>query len=147
MSFDLYFQPKEEANITGFKIFTSGFNRSIAVRGPWKLLTQWLKRFMTTKGSDPLRPDEGTDFPNLIGSNVTSISDIRDIVLLSIQDCNDQVYSIQETVPPDEDEQLDVAVLDDIQTGGEDTVVMYISISNVAGNTVQVRLPLLSTRT
>lgn len=145
-TFDFYFQPKEEENITGFKMFTSGFNRSIAVRGPWKLICQWLKRFMTIKESDPLRPDEGTDFGKLVGANITSIADIRDVLLLSVQDCNEQIYAIQDVTQPDVDEALDVAVLDDVVVTAADALDAYVTISNIAGDSIRVRLPILATR-
>lgn len=145
-TFDLYFQGKEQENITGFKFFTSGFNRSIGVKGFWKLILQWLKRFMTTKGSDPTRPEEGTEFPNLIGSNITSMSDIRDIVLLAIEDCNAQMLTIQQQTQLAEDELLLTAVLTKFEALGDDGFEAWVTISNVANKELTVKLPQFATK-
>lgn len=145
-TYDLYIKAKEPEDVHGFKFFTTGFNRSVGVRGPYKLIVQWIKRFMTTKGSDPTEPESGTDFPNLIGSNIVSMADVRDVVLLSIQDCNSQIEEIQRETQPDEDEQLLSAVLTKFVPWGEDGFEAWVTISNVAGAEVTVRLPDLATR-
>lgn len=145
-TFDLYYQGKEPENVHGFKFFTSGFDRSIGVRGLWKLTLQWLKRFMTTKGSDPTRPEEGTEFPNLIGSNIVSTADVRDVVLLAIEDCNEQMFTVQQTTQPDQDELLLTAVLSKFTTLGEDGFEAWVTISNVEGTKLTIELPQFSTR-
>lgn len=146
-SYDLYVQGKEEENIDGFRYLTTGFDRSVGVRGPQKLATQWLKRFLTTIGSDPTNLETGTDFPGLLGSNVTSEGDVRDVVLLSIHDCNDQIWEIQRETQPDTDEQLLTAVLTSFEVKSEgDGFDAYVTISNVAGDEFTVLLPSLATR-
>lgn len=145
-TFDFYFQGKEPQNVHGFKFFTSGFNRSIAVRGLWKLTLQWLKRFMTTKGSDPTRPEDGTEFPNLIGSNIVSMADVRDVVLLAIEDCNTQMETVQRVTQPDKDEILLTAVLTKYTPLGEDGFEAWVTISNVEGTELTIELPQFATR-
>jgi hypothetical protein len=145
-TFDLYYQGKEPENVHGFKFFTAGFGRSIGVRGLWKLTLQWLKRFMTTKGSDPTRPEEGTEFPNLIGSNIVSTADVRDVVLLAIEDCNEQMFTVQQTTQPDQDELLLTAVLSKFTALGEDGFEAWVTISNVEGTKLTIELPQFSTR-
>ena len=145
-TFDIYFQAKSPDHIEGFKFFTFGFDRTVAVRGFWKLITHWLKRFMTPKGTDPLRPEDGTDFMNLIGSNITVFADIRDVVLLAISDCNEQLATVQQETQPALDETLDSAVLTGFETVGDDGFDAYVTISNLAGESIQVRLPDLATR-
>ena len=140
-TYDIYLQGKTEEGMTGFRSLTFGFTRTIAVRGPYKLVIQWLKRFLTTKGSDPLRPDDGTDFPRLIGSNVTSMTDVRDIVMLAIQDCNQQIFVAQQQNPPDLDEQLLTATLERFETNGVDGFDVWVRISNAAGQEMVIRLP------
>lgn len=145
-TYDLYIKAKEPEDVHGFKFFTTGFHRSVGVRGPYKLIVQWIKRFMTTKGTDPTDLEAGTDFPNLIGSNIVSMADVRDVVMLSIQDCNKQIEDIQRETQPDEDEQLLTAVLTKFQAWGKDGFEAWVTISNVAGAEVTVQLPALATR-
>lgn len=145
-TFDLYFQAKEQENISGFKFFTSGFNRSIGVSGFWKLILQWLKRFMTTKGSDPTRPEEGTEFPNLIGSNIVSMTDVRDIVLLAIEDCNTQMLTVQQQTQPAPDELLLTAVLTKFDVLGADGFEAWVTISNTANTELTIKLPQFATK-
>jgi len=145
-TFDLYFQGKEPENVDGFKFFTAGFDRTVAVRGLWKLTLHWLKRFMTTKGSDPTRPEEGTEFPNLIGSNIVSAADLRDVVLLAIDDCNEQLETIQRTTQPAQDEQLLSAVLTKFELLGEDGFEAWVTLSNVEGTELTIELPQFATR-
>lgn len=145
-TFDLYFQGKEREDISGFKFFTSGFHRSIGVKGFWKLILQWLKRFMTTKGSDPTRPDEGTEFPNLIGSNITNIADVRDVVLLAIEDCNAQMLTIQQQTQPVKDELLLTAVLTKFEALGQDGFEAWVTISNVENTELTIQLPQFATK-
>lgn len=145
-TFDFYYKGKEPEDVHGFKFFTSGFNRSIGVRGLWKLTLQWLKRFMTTKGSDPLRPEEGTEFPNLIGSNIVSMTDVRDVVLLAIEDCNEQMATVQQVTQPAKDELLLTAVLTKFEPLGSDGFDAWITISNVEGTELTINLPQLATR-
>jgi hypothetical protein len=58
------------------------------------LINGWLKCFLTPKGSDPIDLRYGTDFTKLIGSNIRPI-DARDIVVLAIEDCNNQLATFQ----------------------------------------------------
>lgn len=143
--YDLYYQSLQ--NPLGIKVFTTGFNRSVGVKGPMKLVLQWLKLFMTTKGSDPIRPESGTDFPNLIGSNIKSKTDLRDVVLLSIQACNKQIEAIQKLTQPDQNESLKTAVLTKFELTGSDGFDAYVSISNLADEEITIKLPDFSTRT
>ena len=145
-TFDMYFQGKEQESISGFKFFTTGFNRTIGVRGFWKLILQWLKRFMTTKGSDPTRPSEGTEFPNLIGSNISSMTDVRDIVLLAIEECNAQMLTVQQQTQPDKDELLLTAVLTKFEPLGADGFEAWVTISNVENTELTIQLPQFATK-
>lgn len=145
-TYDIYFQAKHPDTVTSSKIFTFGFSRTIAVKGFWKLICLWLRRFMTPKGTDPLRPEDGTDFPYLIGANVTSPGDLRDVVLLAIQDCNEQIAALQQTTNPASNETLNMAVLSRFTMTGLDGFEAYVTISNLAEESVEVRLPDLATR-
>ena len=145
--FDAFYTGTDEATQRLFRFFTFGFERSVGIRGPQKLVLQWLKCFMTTKGSDPTDLEYGTEFPNLIGSNVQTVQDARDVVLLCIQDCNDQLMKIQQETQPDLDELLLSAVLAKFDLTGADGFDAYVTISNVKNQEVTVNLPSLATRT
>jgi len=144
--YDFYFQPKKLEDIDGFKVFTSGFSRSIAVRGPEKLALHWLKRFMTPKGSDPTRPNDGTEFPSLIGSNITQAMDLRDVVVLAIDTCNSQIVSAQRLSQPDPDETFLSASLIAFELTGADSFEAWVRLTNVKQQTIDFSLPSISTR-
>ena len=141
-TYDIYLQGKTADASRGFHTFTFEYDRTIAVRGPYKLAIQWLKRFLTSKGSDYCGPDDGTDFPRLIGSNIASMADLRDVVMLAIQECNAQIYAVQQqqsSLPLDE--QLQTATLTRFEPLGEDGFQCWVTISNAQGNELLVALP------
>jgi hypothetical protein len=142
-TYDLHFQAVEEDKLEGFRFFTRGFNRTVAVRGVNKLLNIWAKIFLTPKGSDPTNLERGTDFAKLMGSNITSQQDVRDVVLLSISDCNKQIAEIQRVSPPDDDETLRTAVLLSFETPTADGIEVWVGISNVKNEEATILVPLL----
>lgn len=145
-TYDLYFQGKKPEDVTGTKFFTSGFERSLAVRGPQKLACQWIKRFMTSRGSDPTNVETGTEFSSLIGANITSMQDVRDVVLLAIEACDKQIHDLQRVTQPDPDEILLKSTLTAFQVTSEDGFEAWVTIGNVAGDKITIKLPDYSTR-
>jgi hypothetical protein len=143
-TYDFHFQGVPEEELVGFKFFTRGFNRTVAVRGINKLMNLWTKIFLTPKGSDPTNLERGTDFAGLFGSNITSTQDVRDVVLLSITDCNQQILDLQRIKPPDTDETLRTAVLTDFQRLSADRIEVYVTISNVENEEATTLIPLLT---
>jgi hypothetical protein len=144
--YDLYIQGKDPSEVNSLKVFTRAFSRSVGIRGVQKLVVQWVKRFMTPKGTDPTNLDDGTDFPNLIGSNIVSETDLRDVTMLAIEECNEQIKTVQQVTQPDEDETLLTAVLSDFKSWGDDGFEAYITISNLQNEEAEVVLPGLATR-
>lgn len=142
--YDLHFQGVPEDELRGFKFFTRGFNRTVAVRGINKLMNLWTKIYLTPKGSDPTNLERGTDMPGLIGSNIVSTQDIRDVVMLSVDDCNKQIFAIQRVKVPDVDETLRTAVLRTLQRVSADRIEIYIDISNVKNEEATILVPLLT---
>jgi hypothetical protein len=143
--FDLLYFGTDETIQQLFQFFTFGYNRIVGVRGPQKLALQWLKCFMTTKGSDPTRLGYGTEYSNLFGSNIGNIQDVRDVVMLNIQDCNEQIAAIQLESMPDLDEQLGSASLIQFTPVGADGFDAYIRIMNAAQQEITVQLPTIAT--
>jgi hypothetical protein len=78
-----------------------------------------------------------------MGSNITGDQDVRDVVLLSISECNKQIAEIQRTRPPDDDETLRTAVLLSFETPTTDGIRVWIGISNVKNEEATVLVPLL----
>lgn len=142
--FDLHFQTVDEANRVGFRFFTRAFNRTVGVRGVNKLRNLWTKILLTPKGSDPTNLERGTDFPALIGSNIISQDDVRDVVLLAISDCNEQIAKLQRTVLPDADETLRTATLLQFSVPSEDGIEVWIGLTNVKGESATILIPLLT---
>jgi hypothetical protein len=142
--YDFYFQGVPEDELTGFKFFTRGFDRTLGVRGVPKLLNLWTKIFLTPKGSDPTNLERGTDFSGLFGANIVSTSDVRDVVLLSVDDCNKQLFALQRTSLPDTDETLKTAVLRSLNQVSADRIDVYIDITNLKNQELTVLIPLLT---
>jgi len=139
--YDFHFEGKLPATVVNFKFFTSGYKRTVAVRGLQKLINQWFLLFFTTKGSDPLNLTRGTDFPLLIGSNIVTLTDVRDVVLLAIQQCNTQLRTLQQESFPDQDELLGSATLVKFQATGRDGFDAWITIKNAKQEAATVALP------
>ncbi|MBU1891230.1 hypothetical protein KJ782_07170 [Patescibacteria group bacterium] len=141
--YDFHFQGVAPADLTGFKFFTRGFSRTVAVRGINKLINVWTKLFLTSKGSDPTDIDRGTTFPALIGSNITDAQGLRDVVLLAIADCNAQLQVLQRQSIPDLDETLRSATLTQFGQLTPDGIQVYIGITNMKDEQASILLPLL----
>jgi hypothetical protein len=144
-TYDLHFQGVDEAELEGFKFFTRGFSRTVAVRGINKLLNFWTKMFLTPKGSVPTNLEEGTEFASLFGSNIVSMQALRDCVRLAINDCNDQIFEIQRATAPDIDETLKTAVLISFDQVSADRIDVYIGITNAEDQEATILVPLLAT--
>jgi len=142
-NYDTHFQllDPEEQQRTG-KYFGYGFVASIAVRGSQKLINRWLKCLLTPKGSDSREPTYGTNFTALMGSNVASTKDALDAVTLFIDDCNNQMYTMDRARRPPDDERLDRATITRVEPhvsgSGFD---IYVTIRNSAGLAMQFQLP------
>lgn len=94
--FDIHFGalPVDEQKTT-FKFV--GFGEvSVGVKGIQYLVNAFAKCMLTPRGSDPVDLDYGTDFTGLIGSNI-SPSDARDITVIAIDQCVEQLSRFQST--------------------------------------------------
>lgn len=95
MATDLHIQlilPSQQRYGSGF---TYGPKDFVAVSGMQKLADQWLKLFMTPKGTHSWRRAEGTLFPYLAGSNVVDPDNVQVSVLEYIDDANTQMRTTQ----------------------------------------------------
>lgn len=145
-TYDVHFQilPPEEQVST--RVFGFGYVSAVGVRGPQKLINKWLKCFMTPQGSDPFSPGYGTGFADLIGSNVDSIEDAVDAIALFVQACSDQIKAFDRAALTPADERLQNASILEVGSASEDSVVIWIGITNAAGVQTPVMLPSVSVR-
>lgn len=126
--------------------FTFSLRNPIAVRGIQKLANHWLKIFLTPKGSNPIRKNEGTDFFNLIGSNVDPNDTLEGVVLLQIEDATNQLKDIQARSPwRDTDERLANVNLLLFNQLSVDAIEFWVEIVNVAGTRLPILIPYATT--
>lgn len=95
--FDVYlqmFQATGEYKPIGF-----GTRASVAVRGGTKLVQRFVKCLLTKKGSNSLDPEQGTDFPDLINSNITDTGSLEATVLQALADAEAQVKEAYAGLP------------------------------------------------
>jgi hypothetical protein len=140
MNYDIHYQPIPKSDVKGFKVFTFGFRAALKVRGPQALVNRWVKTFMTPKGSDPLDNTAGTNFAEMIGSNVTKITEeLKDVSILSIMDANEQVKKQDiEGLFSDDSRLMSATLLDFVQT--EDGIEFWVEIKTMSGDVLPVRL-------
>lgn len=146
-TYDIHFQPVTPPSaVKGFKVFTFGFKAALKVRGPQALVNRWAKTFMTPKGSDPLDQTAGTNFAEMIGANVTKITEeLKDVTILSINDANEQVKKQDiEGLYSDDSRLLSATLLDFVQTA--DGIELWVEIKTVSGDVLPVRLIDLANR-
>jgi len=144
--FDLHVQtlPEEEQTNT-FKFVSLGFTGGIGVKGFQMLINQWLRTFLTTRGSDPADLTFGTDFPKLIGSNV-GYADARDIVMLAVDQCNETVTRTQAadvTLTPSE-RLASATIVEYVEKPDAPGFDVSVEIKNRANERLVFNLPSLS---
>jgi len=122
--------------------FTFGFKSPIRVDGLQKLANQWLKLFLTPKGTHPWRRLEGTNFAYLVGGNVDDVDAIQTSVLEYIEDATTQLKAIQgrQLALPDTERLLTVNLLQftQVETLSFD---IWVRVVNVARSTLSVLIP------
>jgi hypothetical protein len=148
MAFDIHFQPVPKDEIEGLKVFTFGFTAALKVDGLQALVNRWAKTFMTPKGSNPLNPEEGTDFAALAGSNVDSMSSaLRDVTIISVDEANEQVRAQDIAGFYSSDESLLNATLEGFRQTEDGTgLEVWVSILNVDEDKLTIKLMELATR-
>jgi hypothetical protein len=148
MAYDIHFQPVPSSEVEGLKVFTFGFTSALKVQGLQALVNRWAKTFMTPKGSNPLDPNEGTDFAALAGSNVDRNSpELRDVVIISVDDANDQVRLQDIAGFYSSDESLLNATLEGFrQTDDGVGLEVWVTVQNIDEDVLTIKLMELATR-
>jgi len=145
MTFDIHIQPVPADEVIGYKVITFGFAAALKVKGGYALVDRWMKTLMTPKGTDPLYPEEGTLFGSLIGANITSSADLHDVVALAVDDANNQVELQDEAGNYPDNESLQSAIIEQF-VDHPDGFEVWVIITNQAGESLRLNLPLLATR-
>lgn len=142
-TYDLHMQPLAPSvqRATGRPI-GFGYVPAAGTAGFQKLVDQWMRIFLTAKGSDPCDLEFGTGAADLIGSTVTPAHALE-LMQNFTNDCNAQVRAMQSKVRGKpatellEDARITRSEAD--QTGPG--IAVWITISNIAGESGVVLLP------
>ena len=146
MPWDIHFQPVPADDVRGFRAFTFGFRAALKVRGFQALINRWLKTFFTPKGTDLWDPNMGTVLAAQVGGNVGSLEDAKGLAIRAVEDCNEQVRNQDVEGEYPLDESLSNAVISEMKPVGRSGLELWVIISNLAGERIQVRLTELATR-
>jgi hypothetical protein len=123
---DIHIQLVPEAVTSGGGFYGFGAVRSLKVSGIQKLVNMFAKFLLTPVGSDPLDLTYGTDFPNLLGSNV-DVYDAKEVLELSVAKTVQAIQNNQASTEVPDGERLSTA-----------TVTDYIVIPEAPGFSAQV---------
>ena len=145
--FDIHIQTlPEAAQRSTFKFMSFGFVGAIGVKGFQMLINQWLRCFLTQKGSDPADLSYGTSFIGLVGSNLP-VFDARDVAVLSVDDCNEQIqrFNKRNTALSLSERLASAQVIDFTEKPSDPGFEITVEIKNQANERLALNLPVLST--
>ncbi len=113
------------------------------ITGIQKVAQLFLKVLFSQKGTDLLRPNHGTDFPNLaIGANRTrDDSDFIARVTDTITDAESQTRNISWNSSKDLSSQLDRIIIIGISTETIENLEMYLQLVTRAGEKASIAVP------
>lgn len=120
--------------------FTFGTSR--LVTGPYKAVARWCVVFFTPKGTDPLDGGRGTEFPALVGGNVTDPSVLEGFVHGCVDDATAQVLVDQRrAVGLTTDELLAEATVTAFRVFARDRFEFHVTLRTASGARVTVPVP------
>jgi hypothetical protein len=137
VSFDVYFMSNSDAP----KPFSFGYVSSVGVSGIIKMANRWTMCLLTRKGSDPFSKSTGTNFMNMMGSNISETQDVLDMATMSIEDCNTQVRAFDQRSNLSPDERFASAQIERIEQVDPSRYDLWVTLKNSAGQTTTVSLP------
>lgn len=146
-AFDIHIQtlPEAEQRDT-FKFMSFGFQSSLGVKGFQMLINQWIKCFLTRRGTDPTDLNYGTDFTLLVASEIP-LADARDVVVLSIDQCNEQImrFNRRDVTLTLSERLASAQLINFIERPSDPGFAAYVEIKNQANERLQFNLPVFST--
>jgi hypothetical protein len=144
--YDLHIQLVDPSEQTFGANFSFGVANPILVTGFQALVNRWMKIFMTPKGSHPVRRTEGTEFPYLLGSNVTDIPSLEATVAEYIDDATQQVQAVDRMSPNlTNDQRLRAAALLQFNAVDASSIEFWVELTNQANQRMRVLIPYLVT--
>ncbi len=146
MAFDIHIQPIPENTTHGYRVFTFGFKAALVITGYQFLINRWMKTFFTPKGSELLHPGDGTTLALLIGGNVGSQEDARDLAIRAVEETNEQVKAQDAEGGFSAEESLDSAVITRMEPYSGGGISIWVTITNLAGKQLEVFLMDYATR-
>ncbi len=139
-TYDIHIQPVPADQVRGNKCYEFGYAAALKIDGFQSLINRWAKTLLTPRGSNPLSPEEGTNFPNLQGTNISRLTTgIRDLVALEIESANQQVrQQDDEGFRPDAErlQSSELRAFEESTTGFD----VWVKLTNVAGAEVTFRV-------
>jgi len=114
---------------------------SLKVAGIAKLSNIFLKRLFTKRGSNPVDLNEGTEFTDLIGSNISDEEELIIIIQDSINETQQQITDSQANLELPADERLASANLYKFEKITGDRIEIYIELITLAGTTALIKAP------
>jgi phage baseplate assembly protein W len=113
------------------------------ITGIQKVAQQYLKVLLTTKGSDVIYPQLGTNFPNLVinSNRYQTGEEFYADIIDSIREAESQAIAILNTQGSDPASNLDHVTVEAIDLADKDGVNMYLSVTTSAGVTASIAIP------
>jgi len=144
MKYDIALQLLDPSAQRTRALLTLGANPRI-VTGGQKLLGRFLKILLTSKGSHPVRRDEGTGFTTLIRRPAAELRGAEALVAEYIEDAAEQVRSLDRAEPsrPPEERLLAASVLRYTETSPGTTDV-WVELMTADRQRLRVVLPYAS---
>lgn len=146
MAYDVYIKPLPENQQTYGKAFTFGYKSATGIQGAHKVAIRFAKCLLTPRGSDLLDATYGTAFSDLVSANVKDLQEAVGFASLAIQEAADQLRAIDAAAGLPPAESLESAVISRAAAIEPDGIEIYVLITNVAGQSVQMPLPVLASR-
>ena len=143
MPYDIHIEGISDSSLAdGPRVITFGnYRRHIGVQGVHKLISRFLKCFMTPLGSDLSDPDYGTSLMASFPGNADPRS-LRALVSQSVQEVLDKLreYDVEYILPDDErifSIEIENVTIDNTSGGLE----IKLNLKNVAGTVVLFSIP------
>lgn len=94
MTVDIHLQIIDPSAQTFGETLTFDLANVILVSGPQAVANQWLKTFLTPKGTDPVYKESGTEFAYLMGSNINDQLSLQALLSEYVEDAAEQRRAI-----------------------------------------------------
>jgi hypothetical protein len=126
--------------VVGNRCYEFGYAAALKVNGFQSLISRWAKVLLTPRGSNPINREEGTNFGNLQGTNISKVSTgIRDLVAMEIEAANEQVRQQDVDGFRPDSERLQSGELTSFAESATGFDV-WVRLANVAGDDVTFRV-------